>query len=268
MRNIHFAGERGLPGGPGEAPVAIRVRGLTVRRAGRLVLSVPDLGVPPQEVLGIVGPNGAGKTTLVLCLALLLTPTAGTINFDAISAKSGSGTLGRRRRMAVVFQDPLLMHTSVWENVALGLRFRGVSKLDTDERVEQWLARLDIAHLARRHARELSRGEAQRVNLARAFVVQPEILFLDEPFSNLDGPTHRALVDSLESILKETRITTLFVSHDLKDVVRLADRLAVLIDGAIRQLGRPREVFAYPLSLDVQRFIAAHRTGGGITATV
>ena len=263
MTLLRALAQRAVDSAPQETPPAVAVRGLVFQRGKQTVVKVDTLDIRRNDVLAIVGPNGAGKTTLLLCLALLLVPTAGTIAFDGVRAKD---MLRQRRRMAVVFQDPLLIDMSVQENIALGLRFRGLDRQTITQRTGYWLERFGIAQLAHRRARELSRGEAQRVSLARAFVTQPEILFLDEPFTNLDGPTHRALIDSLAAVLAETGVTTVIISHDLKDVLHLASKVAVMISGAIRQLGRPRDVFAYPLRDDVQAFLAAHRTGGGLAA--
>jgi tungstate transport system ATP-binding protein len=159
--------------------------------------------------------------------------------------------------MAAAFQDPLLCDTTVAANVALGLRLRRHARpaAAAHERVRAWLDRLGIAHLAPRPARTLSGGEAQRVSLARALVLEPEVLFLDEPFSSLDAPAREGLIGDLERILREGGTTTVFVTHDRLEALRLGDRIAVLMGGRIAQLDRPEVVFAAPASEEVARFM-------------
>ncbi len=233
----------------------LAAEGVVVRRDGRTVLDVPSVALYPGEILAVVGPNGAGKSTLLRVLGLLERPDAGTVRVRGITVVPGGSTLAWRRRMAAAFQDPLLCDATVAANVALGLRLRGARGAGADGRVAAWLQRLGIAHLAARSARALSGGEAQRASLARALVLDPEILFLDEPFSSLDPPTREALIADLERILRETRATTIFVTHDRQEALRLGDRIAVLMVGRIAQLDRPEVVFAAPATEDVARFM-------------
>lgn len=193
------------------------------------------------EVVALVGPNGAGKTSLLLTLALLQKPTGGRIRFHGTPA-SPRNLLSLRRQMAVVFQEPLLMDTTVLGNVMAGLRIRGVPGEEARRRAGEWLERLGIAHLAKRPALRLSGGEAQRVNLARAFALQPKILFMDEPFASLDYPTRTALLEEIGTILRETLITTLFVTHDYTEIPFLARRVAVMLDGRLIKSGTVAEV--------------------------
>ena len=144
----------------------VTLRNLLVKRGGRVVLEAQELSVRKGEVLAIIGPNGAGKSTLLLTLARLLKPERGEIWFNGQPA-SAESDLAYRRRIALVLQDPLLFDTSVYENVALGLHFRGAPKSEIRPKVEAWLERLGIPHLSKRRANELSGGEGQRVSLAR-----------------------------------------------------------------------------------------------------
>ena len=237
------------------ADPALVAEGIVVRRAGATVLDVPHLTVGAGEILAVVGPNGAGKSTLLRALGLLEPPTEGTIRVRGITVVPGESTLAWRRRMAAAFQDPLLCDTTVEANVALGLRLRGERGAATDGRVAAWLKRLGIAELAGRPARALSGGEAQRVSLARALVLDPDILFLDEPFSGLDPPAREGLIADLERILRGGRTTTLFVTHDRQEALRLGDRIAVLMGGRIIQIDRPEVVFAAPADEKVARFM-------------
>jgi len=193
------------------------------------------------EVVALVGPNGAGKTSLLLTLALLQKPTGGRIQFNGIPA-SPRNLLSLRRQMAVVFQEPLLMDTTVLGNVIAGLRIRGVPAGEARRRAGEWLERLGISHLMKRSALRLSGGEAQRVNLARAFALQPRVLFMDEPFASLDYPTRNALLEEIGAILRETKITTLFVTHDYTEIPALARRVAVMLNGRLIKSGTVAEV--------------------------
>jgi tungstate transport system ATP-binding protein len=232
----------------------VQVRGLRVRRGGLPVLEVASLDVRAGEVLALVGPNGAGKTTLLLTLARLLVPQEGEIVFQG-RPFSDWKTVDYRRRMALVFQVPLLLDMSVSDNVALGLRFRGVSKQEIARRVEAWLDQLGIGKLARRRAGELSGGEAQRVSLARAFVLEPELLLLDEPFPSLDPPTRQQLLEDLAGLLRQARCTTLLVTHNLNEAASLGDRVAIVVGGRLRQVGPAARVKERPADDDVAAFL-------------
>lgn len=220
---------------------------IEVRYGDRAVLRVPALAVYSGEVLALIGPNGAGKSTLLRVMGSLEEPTKGKVYFRGTQVDQNN-SLSVRRRMASVFQEPLLLHASVYENAALGLKLRGFSRGSTDRRVRPWLERLGIAHLAKRPVRSLSGGEAQRTSLARALALDPELLLLDEPFSALDPPTREALLLELDRILRETDITTVCVTHDRNEAFMLGDRVAVLVSGEILQVGPAAEVFAHPIS--------------------
>jgi tungstate transport system ATP-binding protein len=236
---------------------ALEASGIKVVLGGHQVLEIPSLRVNPNEALMVVGPNGSGKTTLLLCLALLLQPAAGTIAYRGVPIRNSDHILKQRRRLAVVFQDSLLLNSSVWDNVTVGQRLRGVARDERRRRALEWLERFGIGDLAKRQAKTLSGGEAKRVSLARAFALQPEVLFLDEPFAALDAPTRRELLDDFDTVLKETRTTAVMVTHDRNEALILGDSTAVLIDGSIRQFGTPAEVFASPADEEVAKFVEA-----------
>ena len=233
--------------------IRLSVRGLVVRRGGRTIVDVPALDVAAGEVLAIIGPNGAGKSTLLLHLAMLERPTAGELRFDGEPVHGRE--LALRRRTAVVFQEPLLLDRTVLSNVETGMRLRGVPKRERRARAERWLARFGVGALVERSPRTLSGGEAQRVSLARAFALEPELLLLDEPFSALDSPTRAALTDDVAAVLAESRLTVVLVTHDHDEAARLADRVAVMIDGRLRQIGTPAAVFGAPADADVAAFV-------------
>ena len=232
----------------------LQLSNLLVQREERTVLNIPSLSVEAGDVLAIVGPNGAGKSTLFLVLARLLKTTQGQVIFRDQPIHS-LHDIEYRRQIALVLQEPLLMDMLVYENVAMGLKFRKISKAQIEERVSHWLERLGVAHLAQRPARKLSGGEAQRVSLARAFVLQPELLLLDEPFTALDAPTRIRLLEDLKSVLTETKMTTIFITHDLQEARKLATRMAVLLDGRVEQIDTPQDVFDRPVNDRVAGFL-------------
>ena len=233
----------------------LTVRDLCVEAGGHVLLTVPHFEILRGEVLVILGANGAGKSTLLQTLAFLRTPTTGTLQFDGEAVSFESPSLTLRRRLAVVFQEPLLFDTTVEANVASGLKLRKIAPVIIRAQVTQWLERLGIPHLAHRQARTLSGGEAQRVSLARAFVLQPDFLLLDEPFSALDAPTRESLTDLFNRLQQQTRTTTFFVTHDRQEALRLAHRIAVMEGGTILQMGTPEEVFSQPLTESVASFV-------------
>jgi tungstate transport system ATP-binding protein len=234
----------------------LEVEDLAITYGGRTVLHVEHLAVRSGEILAIVGPNGAGKSTLLRSLALLERPTTGAVRFDSEPVRYEPGALlALRRRMATVFQAPLLCNTTVLNNISLGLRFRGRSKAEIFERIKQWGEKFGIFHLLNQPARSLSGGEAQRVSLARAFVLNPEVLFLDEPFSALDQPTRESLLADLERVLRESRITTVFVTHERNEALHFGDRVAVVMGGRLAQMDSPERVFACPASEEIARFV-------------
>jgi molybdopterin-binding protein len=244
------------PGGnafPSGSPI-IEVKDLLVRRDGQIVLEVDHLAVQEGEVLAVIGPNGAGKSTLMLSIARLLKPDRGQITFRGQIVKEQEA-LAFRRKIGLVLQEPLLLDASVFDNVAAGLRYRRLPRNLIEKRVGEWLGLLNIAHLKKRPARKLSGGEAQRVSLARAFALQPEVLLLDEPFSALDAPTHTRLLEDLQGLLAATSITTVFITHDLDEALLLGHRVAVLLEGALRQSGPLEEVFTAPADQDVAAFV-------------
>jgi molybdopterin-binding protein len=240
----------------------LSVKDLEVKRGDQTILQVDSLDIHQGEVLAVIGPNGAGKSTLLLVLARLLQPHAGQLYFRGTPVEQDN-ELSYRRRIALVLQEPLLLHQSVFDNVASGLRFRGLPRDEIKSRTNQWLAHLDISHLQNRSAHRLSGGEAQRTSLARAFALQPELLLLDEPFSALDSPTRARLLQDLRTLLSQTAITTIFITHDLDEALFLGDRVAVLLGGLLRQVGQPEHVFTAPTDAEVAAFVGVETVIAG-----
>jgi tungstate transport system ATP-binding protein len=235
--------------------IILHARNLRVTRAGVTILEIPELMVREGEVLSLIGPNGAGKTTLLQSVCQLHKRFEGEVLFRGKVIGKDYAVSDYRRRVAMVFQEPLLFDTTVFKNVASGLKFRGVGKRDIERRVGENLERFGIAHLRDRSARTLSGGEAQRTSLARAFATRPEILFLDEPFASLDPPTREGLTHDLEKILMESMTTTISATHDRNEALRLSDRIAFMRDGKIEQLGTPSELVNNPVDEFVASFV-------------
>ncbi len=229
------------------------VKEVQVIRGGSLILNVPSLAVSDGEILVLIGPNGAGKSTLLQTLSAVVKPTRGEIFFRGRRIGMDIPLLQYRRRLAMVLQEPLLFDTTVYNNVASGLKIRGMKRDEIEPIVGKALERFGIAHLRDRSARTLSGGEARRASIARAFATNPEVLLLDEPFSALDPIMRETLLEDLERVLRETRITTIFVTHDRIEALRLATRLGVMNAGEILQTGSPDEVMNHP----VDEFVAS-----------
>lgn len=219
----------------------IAVQDLRLVKEKKTILQVDKFQLAQGKTHAFIGPNGAGKSTLLKVLALLDKPTGGAVFFKG-QPVTGKNALAIRRRMAVVFQESLLLNTTVFDNVALGLKLRGVKASEINSRVDYWLDRLGIAGLRKRTPVYLSGGEAQRVSLARAFVLEPEVIFLDEPFSALDFPTRIDLLEELGQLLQNTGATAVFVTHDFNEIPYLTDTVVVIDQGVIIYHGQLREI--------------------------
>jgi tungstate transport system ATP-binding protein len=238
------------------AEALLTLRDILVRHGESTVLKLSRLDVQRGEILAIIGPNGAGKSTLLRVMGLLQRPAAGKVFFQG-EAVGRDNALVIRRRMASVFQEPLLLNASVYDNAALGLKLRGLGRADIRQRLKPWLERLRISHLSSRRVRTLSGGELQRTSLARALALDPELLLLDEPFSALDPPTRESLLMDLQEILGATGVTTVFVTHDRHEAFMLGSRAGVLREGKLLQLGSSLEVFTRPLDEKVAEIVGA-----------
>jgi tungstate transport system ATP-binding protein len=224
---------------------AYELRGVTKVYDRTRVLDLVELDVRKGEILAVVGPSGAGKSTLLRLLNFLEPPSAGSLRFcDYSFGPSDTAPLDVRRRVTTVFQSPLLLNRTVWSNARYGLRLRG--EMDGREAVETALAQVGLASLARRRARTLSGGEGQRVALARALVLRPEVLLLDEPTANLD-PYNVGLIEDIVRGDNESRGTTIvWVTHNVLQAKRVADRVGLLLDGRIVEVADPRTFFEAP----------------------
>jgi tungstate transport system ATP-binding protein len=235
----------------------LELHDVAVEYDGRTVLDVPHLAVRRGEVLTLLGENGSGKTTLLRLLGLLIRPVRGRVVFAGEEVDFGSARhlLKLRRRMASVMQEPLLCRMNVRRNVALGLRFRRLPKPEIAQRVDSWLERLSISHLADRPSSKLSGGEAQRTSLARAMALNPEVLFLDEPFAALDAPTRQSLLQEFQDVLADSGVTAVFATHDRGEALGLGNGVAVLMRGRVAQVDSGEAVFSRPEQVEVARFV-------------
>jgi len=213
-----------------------------------------NLEIPSGELLVLLGPNGAGKTTLLNVIAGL-TEYEGSVLFDGIPIDK---LPPQKRKIGYLFQDLVLFpHLDVASNIAYSLKVQGWPKEKVQARVEELLELMRIKHLASRYPRHLSGGEKQRVALARALAPSPQILLLDEPLSSLDLQTSKYLRVELKQLQRKLGITTLYVTHELTEAEEMADRIAVIQEGRIEQVGRPEEIFFYPANEKVASFIGA-----------
>jgi tungstate transport system ATP-binding protein len=210
------------------------------------ILNIPYFDIQPGEFLGIMGPNGAGKSTLLKVLAFLQNQSSGKILYRGEIIPPGKAPLELRRKFSIALQQSLLLDTTVYQNIALGLKLRKIPKEIIKEKVNLWMNQFQISHLAKKNALHLSGGEAQRVNLARAMIIEPEILFLDEPFSALDFPTKINLMEDFKQIMTNAQVTAVFVSHDLMEIDYLSEKLTIMVEGEIKQKGSTQEVLKHP----------------------
>jgi sulfate transport system ATP-binding protein len=236
---------------------ALEIRGVT-KRFGRFpALNNVSLQAREKEFLALLGPSGSGKTTLLRVLAGLEQPDEGEVRFD------GEDFLAipvRRRRVGMVFQHyALFRHMTVAQNIAFGLSVRPrrekPAKADIDGRVAELLSLVQLEELGKRYPSQLSGGQRQRVALARALAIEPRMLLLDEPFGALDAQVRRDLRRWLRELHDRAGVTTVFVTHDQEEALDLADRVAILKDGELVQVGAPSEVYETPANAFVYDFL-------------
>ncbi len=231
----------------------LQVDDVTVRFGERLALDGVSLDLGEGEVIGILGPSGSGKSTLLRVVAGLHRPDLGRVRLDG---RDLAPVPAHRRGIGMVFQDHALFdHLDVWGNVAFGLRMRRDPPQRIEARVRDLLALVGLSGFERRSVTTLSGGEQQRVALARALAPEPRVLLLDEPLGSLDRRLRDRLLDDLEALFDELAVTALYVTHDQAEAFALGDRVVVLRDGRIVQVGTPDDVWARPADADVARFL-------------
>jgi iron(III) transport system ATP-binding protein len=247
----------------------VRIQGLSKRYGDVAAVAGLDLRVEPGELVALLGPSGCGKTTTLRLVAGFLKPDAGEIWVGERCLSSPAAVVPpERRRMAMIFQSYALWpHMTVDQNVGYGLRFTGTAKADRDRRVNDMLKAVQLDGYGSRYPGELSGGQQQRVAVARALVVEPEILLLDEPLSNLDANLREEMRFEIRRLHELFAITTLYVTHDQAEAMVISDRVAVLQEGRVAQIGTAEELFDRPRTRFVAEFIGRTNLVDGVAAT-
>ncbi|HWP97196.1 MAG TPA: phosphate ABC transporter ATP-binding protein [Syntrophomonadaceae bacterium] len=221
----------------------------------RTVLQVPRLQMEEQKIYAILGPNGAGKTTLLRILNLLETPDKGRISFQGGEIEYGRRRLEAARQMCMVFQKPVMFRSSVFANVAYGLKVRNVGRKKSEAIVREALEFVGMNHLADHPAHHLSGGEAQRVALARALVLKPRVLLLDEPTANLDPSSVQHIEEIIRRWHREYGSTIILVTHNLFQAKRMAQECLIMMDGRIIEKGATEQIFSQPREALTSQFL-------------
>jgi len=237
----------------GDEDIAVRFDGVTKRFGEITAIDDVSLLVRRGELMTLLGPSGCGKTTLLSLVAGFLIPDRGEI---AIDGRGVTDLPTHRREIGIMFQNyALFPHMSVAANVGYGLKMRRTPKPEIARRVADALALVKLAGLEDRRPRQLSGGQQQRVALARALVIRPKVLLLDEPFSALDRNLRASMQVEIKEIQRKLGVTTIFVTHDQSEALSLSDRIAVIAEGRIRQLGTPDEIYRRPIDRFVASFV-------------
>jgi iron(III) transport system ATP-binding protein len=235
----------------------LELKGLTKRYGSAAVVKDVSLSVEKGQLVCLLGPSGCGKTTTLRLIAGFVEPDGGEIRVGGRRISSpGDSEAPERRNMSMIFQSYALWpHMTVYDNVAYGLKLRGLSKTETQMRADTILAATKLAQLAQRYPGELSGGQQQRVSLARALVVEPETLLLDEPLSNLDANLREEMRFEIRRLHDKFRYTTVYVTHDQSEAMTAADLIVVMNQGVIEQAGTPEDIYQRPRTEFVARFI-------------
>lgn len=233
-----------------------KVMNLGLNYGAKRILDEVSFSIHGGEIFAILGPSGAGKTTLLRVLSCLERPSRGEILFKGTNMLRAGGKelLNMRRKMAMVFQEGEVFNASVYDNVAYGLRIRGIGKHETRRRVKEALQIVGLGGYVERNARTLSGGEKQRVAFAMAAVIKPEVLLFDEPTANLD-PLNEAVIDGIIKKINSLGITVILATHKQSEALTIADRVGILNEGRVEQIGAPEEVFYKPATPFVARFV-------------
>lgn len=230
----------------------IRIEDLYIAFGGKEVLKDINLQILRGEIFALVGPSGAGKTTLLRILDCFEHPEKGNVKFNGMET---AGIVNIRRRMSLLFQIPAIFNRSVFENVAYGLKVRGIDRKIIEKKVIEALGIVGLCGLENQKAPTLSGGEAQRMAFARAIVYDPEILLLDEPTANLDPANVMKIEDIIKWLREEKNTTILLASHNIPQVRRLADRVCILINGEVIEVNTKDAIFKDPKDKRSEAFL-------------
>ncbi|MGH3067968.1 MAG: ABC transporter ATP-binding protein [Streptosporangiaceae bacterium] len=267
-QDVPAAGPAEPPGPPGVPAIGLDGVAKEFHSRGEVVAAVRgiDLAIRTGEFFSMLGPSGCGKTTTMRMIAGFEEPTLGTVRLDG---RDVTADPPNKRDVNMVFQSyALFPHMSVFENVAFGLRRKSVPKDQITRQVGEMLEIVDLAGREQRRPREMSGGQQQRVALARALVNHPKALLLDEPLGALDLKLRQAMQVELKRIQREVGITFVYVTHDQNEALTMSDRIAVMNDGVIEQLGPPREIYEHPKTRFVAGFIGTSNLLTGTLARV
>lgn len=248
----------------GERNIAVSVQGVHKQFGDLVAVKDLDIDIHAGEFFSMLGPSGSGKTTVLRMIAGFEEPTAGKILLHGTDVTRSAPF---DREVNTVFQDyALFPHLTIGENVAYGLKVRGVSRAERTRLVSEALEQVQLGHVAERRPSQLSGGQRQRIALARALILRPKVLLLDEPLGALDKQLREQMQFELKQIQREVGITFVFVTHDQEEALTLSDRVAVFNDGKIEQVGSPREVYEFPQTEFVARFLGITNLLSGASA--
>lgn len=231
----------------------LELRSVTKRYGSFVALEDVSVEVDAGEFMTLLGPSGSGKTTMLMSIGGFVDPSAGDVTLDGIRI---THLPPERRNFGVVFQGyALFPHMSVWDNVGYPLRVRGMNKTDAEPKIQSALELIQLSHLAKRYPKQLSGGQQQRVALARSLVFSPELLLLDEPLSALDRALRKDLQRELKDLHERVGTTFIYVTHDQEEALSMSDRIAILREGRIEQLGTPQDLYENPKSIFIANFL-------------
>jgi len=236
----------------------IEISGLKKKLNSRFSLDIENLHADRNKILTIIGPNGSGKSSLIKIINLLEKPDEGKMYFNGTEVTNGNTDKAKiRKKMSVVFQEPLLFNSSVYNNIIMGLKIRKIKPSTARDRIDYYIKKLKIGSLLGRSIKNLSGGEKQRISLARALILDPELLLLDEPLANIDQQSREDLRRDIFELIKDFRKSIIYVTHDRNDAMVVADDIAVLNNGRIEQFAQKEDIFRKPKNEFIAKFVGA-----------
>ena len=240
----------------------LELEGIEAGYDDQIILRDFNLNLERGELLTLLGPSGCGKTTTLRVIAGFIRPRSGTVRIDG---RVFNDVPPHKRNIGIVFQSyALFPHMNVFENVAFGLRMRKMSKGEIEKKVKWALDLVGLSGFEGKLPKQLSGGQQQRVAIARAIVIEPQLLLMDEPLSNLDAKLRLEMRGEIRALQKKLGITTVYVTHDQSEALAISDRIAVMKDGRIVQLGTPEEIYTSPVDPYVAEFVGFQKIARGI----